>query len=149
MNFEIKKVPENLKLTPVLCAIKGTFAQNWVSSEYHKIDSYQRFKSQLHKLFWNDLEQPRVRCEIYVWWCDRKGGESMTEHYVCYASLAANLQPPLSEYDSVTALNSHFSMEIQRAMLAANLKSSQEALASLGRMQSLENSREACKKSRV
>jgi hypothetical protein len=31
-------------------------------------------------------------------------------------------------------------MEIQRAMLAANLRSSQEALAFLGRMQSLENS---------
>ena len=39
-------------------------------------------------------------------------------------------------------------MEIQRAMLAANLKSSQEALAFLGRMQSLENSREAYKKSK-
>jgi len=26
----------------------------------------------------------------------------MTEHYVRYASLAANLQPPLTEYDLVT-----------------------------------------------
>jgi len=52
------------------------------------------------------------------------------------------LQPPLNEYDIVTALTSHFPMEIQRAMLAANLRSSQEALAFLGRMQSLENSQE-------
>jgi hypothetical protein len=72
----------------------------------------------------------------------------MTEHYFRYASPAANLQLPLTEYDSVTALTSHFYMEIQRAMLAANLKSSQETLAFLGRMQSLENSREACKKSK-
>jgi hypothetical protein len=57
----------------------------------------------------------------------------MTEHYVRYASLAANLQPPPAEYDSVTALTSHFPMEIQRAMLAANLRTSQEALAFLGR----------------
>jgi hypothetical protein len=134
MNFEIKKVPENLKLPPVLRAIKDPFAQNWVSSEYHKKDSYQSFKSQFYKLFWNDLEQPRVRCEIYEGWCDRKGGEPMSEHYVCYASLAANLQPPLTEYDLVTTLTSYFSLEIQRAMLAANLKSSQEALALLGRM---------------
>ena len=70
----------------------------------------------------------------------------MTEHYVRYASLAANLQPPLTECDLVTALTSHFSMEIQRAMLAANLRSSQEALAFLGRMQSLENSHEVYKK---
>jgi len=72
----------------------------------------------------------------------------MTEHYVQYASLAANLQPPLTEYVLVTALTLHFSTKIQRAMLAANLRSSQEALAFLGRMQSLENSQEVYKKSK-
>jgi len=46
----------------------------------------------------------------------------------------------------VTALTSHFSMEIQRAMLAASLRSSQEALAFFGRMQSLENSQEVYKR---
>ena len=65
----------------------------------------------------------------------------MTEHYVRYASLAANLQPPLTEYDLVTALTSHFPLEI-RAMLAANLRSTQETLAFLGRMQSLEKAQE-------
>jgi len=39
-------------------------------------------------------------------------------------------------------------MEIQRALLAANLRSSQETLAYLGRMQSLENSQEGYNKSR-
>jgi hypothetical protein len=117
MYFEIKQVPENLKLPLVLRAIKDPFAQNWVSSEYRKIDSYQSFKSQFSKLFWNELEQSRVRCDIYQGKYDRNGGESMTEHYVRYASLAANLQPSLKEYDLVTALTSHFSMEIQRAML--------------------------------
>jgi hypothetical protein len=58
------------------------------------------------------------------------------------------MQPPLTEYDLVTALTSHFPMEIQRAMLAANLRSSQEALGFLGRMQSLENSQEIYKKSK-
>jgi hypothetical protein len=77
---------------------------------------------------------------------DRNGRESMTENYFRYASLAANLQLPLTEYDLVPALTSHFSMEIQCAMLAANLRSSQEALAFLGRMQSLENSQEVYKK---
>jgi hypothetical protein len=122
------------------------FAQNWVSSEYHKLDSYQGFKSQFSKLFWKELEQARVRCNIYQGKYDRNEGESMTEHYVRYDSLAANLQPPLTEYDLVTALTSHSSMEIKRAMLAANLRSSQEALTFLGRMQSLLNSQRFCKK---
>jgi len=50
MNFELQKVPENLKL-PLLRAVKDPFAQNWFRSEYHKIDSYQSFKSQFSKLF--------------------------------------------------------------------------------------------------
>jgi hypothetical protein len=72
----------------------------------------------------------------------------MTEHYVRHASLAANLQPTLTECDLVTALTSHFSMGIQSATLAANLRSSQEALAFLGRMQSLENPQEVYRKSK-
>jgi len=43
MYFEIKLVSENLKFPLVLRAVKDPFAQNWVSSEYHKIDSYQSF----------------------------------------------------------------------------------------------------------
>jgi hypothetical protein len=146
MYFEFKNVPENLKLPIVLRTIKDPFAQNWVSSEYHKLDSYQDFKSQFSKLFWNELEQAIGRCDIYQGKYDRNDGESMTEHYVRYARLAANLQPPLTEYDLVTPLTSHFSMEIQSAMLAANLRSSQEALAFLGRVQSLENLHGYCKK---
>jgi hypothetical protein len=123
------------------------FAQNWISSEYHKKDSYQSFKSRFSKLFWNELEQSRVRCDIYHGKYARNGWEFMTEKYVRYASLAANLQPPLTEYDLVTALTSQFSMVIQRAMLPANLKTSQEALPFLGRMQSLENSKDIYRKS--
>jgi len=56
MYFELKKVPENLILPLVLRAIKDPFAQNWVSSECHEIDSYRSVKFQFSKLFWNELE---------------------------------------------------------------------------------------------
>jgi hypothetical protein len=148
MYFEVKKIPENLKLPHVLRAINDPFAQNWVSSEYHEVDSYQGFKAQFTKLFWNELEQSRVQCDIYQGKYDRSEGESMTEHYVRYASLAANLQPPLTEYDLVTALTSHFPMEIQHSLLPANLRTSQEALVFLGRLQSLEIAHEAYKKAK-
>jgi hypothetical protein len=136
MYFEFKNVPENLNLHIVLRTIKDPFAQNWVSSKYRKLDSYQGFKSQVSKLFWNELKQARVRCDIYQGKYDRNEGESMTENYVRYVRLAANLLPPSTEYDLVTALTSHFSKEIQRATLAANLRSTHEALAFLGRLQS-------------
>jgi hypothetical protein len=60
MYFEFKNVPENLKLPIMLRTIKDPFAKNWVSSEYHKLDLYEGFKSQFSKLFWNELEQARV-----------------------------------------------------------------------------------------
>jgi hypothetical protein len=82
MYFELKKVSENLKLPLLLHTINDPFAQNWVSSEYHKIDSYQSFKYQFSKLFWNELPQSRVCCDIYQGKYNLKGGESMTEHYV-------------------------------------------------------------------
>jgi hypothetical protein len=99
MYFELKKVPENLKLPLVLRAIKDPVAQNWVSSEYHKIDSYQSFKAQFSKLSWNELEQSRVRCDIYQGKYDRNGDESRMEHYIRYASLAAKFQPLLTKYN--------------------------------------------------
>jgi hypothetical protein len=61
MYFELKKVPEKLKLPLVLRAIKDPFAQIWVSSEYKKIDSHQSFKVQFSKLFWNEQEQFMTR----------------------------------------------------------------------------------------
>jgi hypothetical protein len=137
-----------LKLPLVLRAIKDQFAQNWVSSEYQKIGSYDIFKEQFSKLFWNELEQSRVRCDVYQGRYNRDSGETMTEHYVKYASLAANLQPPLSEYDLVTALNSHFPIDIQRAVFTANVKISQEVLAFLERMQSLDSSFEKFNRNR-
>jgi hypothetical protein len=60
MYLEIKKVPENLKLPPVLRAIKGPFAQNWVSAQYHKTDSYQSFKSQFPKLFSHEINKHQL-----------------------------------------------------------------------------------------
>jgi len=100
--FELKKVPENLKLPLILRAIKDPFAQNWVSSEYRKIDSYQSFKAQFSKLFWNKLEQSRVQCDIYQGKYDWNVGESTTEHYIRIVNLAVNLQTSLTEYDLAT-----------------------------------------------
>ena len=72
----------------------------------------------------------------------------MTEQYVRYASLAAKLPATFEWVRLSDTINITFSMEIQRAMLAASLRSSQEALAFLGRLQSLENSQEVYKKSK-
>jgi hypothetical protein len=46
---------------------------------------------QFSKLLWNELDLALVRCDIYQGKYDRNEGESMTEHYVRYASLEGEL----------------------------------------------------------
>jgi hypothetical protein len=66
----------------------------------------------------------------------------MAEHYIRSFSLAANLQPVLSKYNLVGALNPHFPIDFQKCMISANLKSKQDALAFLGNLQAMEVSKD-------
>ena len=101
-----RKIPSNKTLYK-----KEPVAQNWVSSDYHKIE----FRDPVLQII---LERSRtVQSSVGLLSGEvrqEQRGESITKHYVRYASLAANLQPPLRAYDSVTALTSHFSLEIRR-----------------------------------
>jgi hypothetical protein len=56
-------------------------------------------------------------------------------------NLAANLHPPLSEYDLLGVLNAHYPCEVQKCMISANLKSNQEALTLLGKLQAVDEER--------
>jgi len=58
-------------------------------------------------------------------------------------NLAANLHPPLSEYDLLGALTAHYPYEVQKCMISANLKSNQEALTLLGKLQAMDEERKA------
>ena len=60
-------------------------------------------------------------------------------------NLAANLHPPLSEYDLLGALTAHYPYEVQKYMISANLKSNQEALTLLGKLQAMDEERKAHK----
>jgi hypothetical protein len=72
----------------------------------------------------------------------------MQSHFLKYARLAANLQPPLSELDLVNAFISHYPSDIQRVMLSGGLRSIQDAVAFLAKMQSLDISRDKPRGSR-
>jgi hypothetical protein len=60
-------------------------------------------------------------------------------------NLAANLHPPLSEYDLLGALTAHYPYELQKYMISANLKLNQEALTLLGKLQAMDEERKAHK----
>ena len=60
-------------------------------------------------------------------------------------NLAANLHPPLSEYDLLRVLTAHYPYEVQTCMISANLKWNQEALTLLGKLQTMNEERKAHK----
>jgi hypothetical protein len=64
-------------------------------------------------------------------------------------NLAANLQPPLSEYDLLRALTAHYPYEVQKCMISANLKSNQVALTLLGKLQPMDEERKTNKETSV
>jgi hypothetical protein len=62
----------------------------------------------------------------------------MTSYYLKYAKLAANFQPAMSEEDLVGALTSHYPTVFQRSLISGNIKTTQDAINLLGKLDTLE-----------
>ena len=86
----------------------------------------------------NSPTQSRIRCSIYQDKFTGQDGESMTSHYLKYANLAESLQLAMSEEDLVGALTSHYSFTIQRSLISGNIKTTQDAITLLGKLDALE-----------
>jgi hypothetical protein len=143
--FDLKGVAENLKLQLAARAVQDPFTKAWLSAEYYKIGTYENFRTQVTQLLWNDQKQSSIRCKIFQDKFDRNGEETLAAHYLRYVNLAANLHPPLSGYDLLGALTAHYPYEVQKCMISANLKSNQEALALLGKLQAMDEERKTHK----
>ena len=143
--FELKGGAESLKLPLAARAVQDPFTKAWLSAEYYKLGTYENFRTQVTQLLWNDQKQSSIRCKIFQDKFDRNGEETLAAHYLRYVNLAANLHPPLSEYDLLGALTAHYPYEVQKCMISANLKSNQEALTLLGKLQAMDEERKAHK----
>jgi hypothetical protein len=105
--FDLKGVSEGLKLPLAARAVQDPFTKAWLSAEYYKLGTYENFRMQVTQLLWNDQKQSSIRCKIFQDKYDRNGEETLAAHYLRYVNLAANLHPPLSEFDLLGALTAH------------------------------------------
>jgi hypothetical protein len=48
--FQLKSVPEKLKLPLAPRAIQDPFTKGWLNAEYHKIGTYDKFKAKMAEL---------------------------------------------------------------------------------------------------
>jgi hypothetical protein len=107
-HFDLKGVAESLKLPLAARAVQDPFAKAWLSAEYYKLETFGNFRTQATQLLWNDQKQSSIRCKIFQDKFDRNGEETLAAHYLRHVNLAANLHPPLSEYDLLGALTAHY-----------------------------------------
>ena len=119
-------------------AVTDPTAKNWFSTVYSELKGYEHFKELFTKFLWNSPTQSRIRCSIYQDKFTRQDGESMTSHYLRYANLAVYIQPAMSEEDLVGALTSHYPVIVQRSLISGNIKSTQDAINLLGKLDALE-----------
>jgi len=92
-------------------------------------------------LLWEQTRQAQIRGNIYLDRCDRRNEETYAAHYIRYASMASMLNSPLSEEDLAGAMIGHFPPQVQNGMVCGNMKTTQDTLAFLNKMQGLETTR--------
>ena len=137
--FKLKQIPDSLKLPLTASAITCAYSKIWLSAVYHDLKDYEQFRENFANISWSKPHQSRIRCALYQDKYSRKEGESMTAHFLRYANLASNLQPPMSEDDPISALISHCSIHVQKNIIDCKLKNIQEALNYLSKMEALDS----------
>jgi len=136
--YRIKNVPESLKLPLAMRAVTDPITKRWFNTVYGELHVYEHFKTLFTKFLWNSPTKSRIRCSIYQDKFTIKDGESMTSHYLRYVKLAANLQPAMSEEDLAGALTSHYPIVVQRSLISGNVKTTQDAINLLGKLDALD-----------
>jgi len=140
--FSLRKTPEELRLSLVFRAISDPFAKQRMLTAYGQFKSYEDFKRALTELLWDSTRQFEIRCRVYQDRYDYRSRESFSEHYIRYANMASMLSPAMSDQDLLSAMVTHYEPRIQACLISANVRSTQEAIAVLTKLHSLENFRE-------
>jgi hypothetical protein len=106
---------------------------------YGKINSYSEFKTKFTELLWHATRQAEIRCRVYQDRYNSRAGENFTEHYLRYATMGSMLSPVMSDQDLLSALMTHYEPRIQTCLRSASIKTTQDAIAVLTKLQYIEN----------
>jgi hypothetical protein len=128
-----------LKLPLAMKAITDGYTRQWFAAIYKDLTIYQHFKRAITELLWSPQMQSRTRCALYQDKYDKSRDESMSSHFLKYCVMAEHLSPRMTESELIDAISGHFSLYIQRAILSANVRTIEEALGFLNKLEILEN----------
>jgi hypothetical protein len=114
--------------------------QQWVVTIYTELRSYDHFKQAITELLWSPQIQSQVRCSIYQDRFNKCGDEILSAHFLRYTMMVAKLTPKMCDLEIIDAIGGHYPHYIQHALLSANVKTIQEALSFLNKLQIMEDS---------
>jgi hypothetical protein len=115
--------------------------KQWFYGTYDKLNSYEEFRKGFTDLLWNPNRQAGIRSQVYLDKHSPNLGESYVNHYIQYANLALSLDPPLTDMDLLSAINSHYAPRVQEGLLCGNFKCMQDVLDYLSKIQGLNENR--------
>jgi hypothetical protein len=136
--FLLKGTPKRLWLAIALRSLTDVTAKRWVSAISHSLTDYGQFKVAFVNAFWSPSKQSKVRKSIYQDKYDRQSGLSLSAHFLKYAVQASYLQPKLEDSELISALMSHYPVFVQRNFCTMQIRTTQEAIEFLQRIESIE-----------
>jgi hypothetical protein len=136
--LKLKSVDKPLKLTLVSKFLTEEFAKNWSMATKKHIDSYEEFQIKFLDQIWSKESQSHTRAQIYRCRCDKSTDGSMASHLLKYAVLGPTLQPPVSELEVIEAVTSSYNPWIQKLFVTSNVKTIQDALCLLNKLEAIE-----------
>jgi hypothetical protein len=120
-------------------AVTDAYSKQWFMATYEDLSGYEHFKRAVTELFWNPQTRSRTRCVLYQDKFDRNKYETMSVHFLRYSVMSAHLTPRLSELELIDAIAGHFRAYVERAILSVKVRTIQEALSFLNKLESIES----------
>ena len=91
--FQLKDVPAEMKLSFVMKSITDKYTQQWAFTIYKELRNLDHFRQAITELLWNPQIQSQVHCSIYQDRLSKSEDESLSAHFLRYATMGANLTP--------------------------------------------------------
>jgi hypothetical protein len=131
--FALKKTQNELKLPLCFRAIEDPFAEQWFATVYDTVGTYDNFRTAFANLLWGQTRQAQIRCSIYQDRWDRRNEETCRALYpLCKYGITAE---PISVGGHSWSQIGLIPPKVQNGMVCENLKTTQDALAFLNKMQ--------------
>jgi len=106
---------------------------------YGQLRSYDDIKRAFKELLWDSTRQSEIRCRVYQDRYDYRSGKCFSENYIWYTNMASMLSPVMSDQGLLGDIVTYYEPRIQACLISAKVNSTQETLAVLTKLQSLEN----------